>query len=241
MRSAHHLRAAARAPVMPAMVVRTVFTRARVPLRVPTTAPAAAGWRVNWQHGTALPVGSAHSERKFSIFGKIADLMEDNGGQDTLYAATHIKNMTNDSSSVQIHALKELSWMCADDTRHMGMNSGQIKGNRDACIDEGVLYPLLELMHSDNKKIKTHVLTILGGLSTSQEFVEQALGTALVPDLIQIFEESALDTSIAALTGSDNKLSKKALQAMAHSEEARDMVNEAIPSFEWKKKSEDKE
>lgn len=85
--------------------------------------------------------------------GAVKNMIEGPGDSpETGFASVLCQSLASGEVKVQRHAAKELSWMCSDDNRHLGMVEGTINANRQAVIDNGGLELLVPLLNGGDPK-----------------------------------------------------------------------------------------
>ena len=65
------------------------------------------------------------------------------GSAESGFATVLCQGLNSSELKAQRHSAKELSWMCGDDNRHLGLSGGAIQGNRVAVIEAGGLDALV--------------------------------------------------------------------------------------------------
>jgi hypothetical protein len=74
------------------------------------------------------------------------------GSAESGFAAVLCEGLKSDEIKSQRHSAKELSWLCGDDNRHLGMTGGVINANRLAVIECGGLEILVPLLNGGDPK-----------------------------------------------------------------------------------------
>jgi hypothetical protein len=74
------------------------------------------------------------------------------GSAESGFATVLCQGLNSSELKAQRHSAKELSWMCGDDNRHLGLSGGAIQGNRVAVIEAGGLDALVPLLVGGDPK-----------------------------------------------------------------------------------------
>lgn len=74
------------------------------------------------------------------------------GSAESGFATVLCEGLRSTEIKAQRHSAKELSWMCGDDNRHLGLAGGAIHGNRLAVIEAGGLEALVPLLKGGDPK-----------------------------------------------------------------------------------------
>lgn len=74
------------------------------------------------------------------------------GSAESGFATVLCEGLKSSELKAQRHSAKELSWMCGDDNRHLGLSGGAIQGNRLAVIEAGGLEALVPLLIGGDPK-----------------------------------------------------------------------------------------
>jgi hypothetical protein len=91
------------------------------------------------------------------LFGKVMGFVRTaiegaEGSAESGFATVHCEGLKSSEIKAQRQSAKELSWLCGDDNRHLGMSGGAIHGNRLAVIQAGGLELLVPLLQGGDPK-----------------------------------------------------------------------------------------
>lgn len=104
-----------------------------------------------------LTVRAIANSATSGLFGKLMGFVRTaiegaEGSAESGFAAVLCEGLKSSEIKAQRHSAKELSWLCGDDNRHLGMSGGAIHGNRLAVIQAGGLELLVPLLQGSDPK-----------------------------------------------------------------------------------------